>query len=110
MGANGFLDAGNAGAVEVVVVLARLYELVVLYVRLHRLSIQGQVGLIFGFFFIHFVEKDDNIKTEGGKLCLGKSYCQFSVVPQAKLILMKMLRPDEKHFCFNPFRNSWQKF
>jgi hypothetical protein len=50
MGANGFLDAGNAGAVEVVVVLARLYELVVLYVRLHRLSIQGQAGLIFGFF------------------------------------------------------------
>ncbi len=47
MGANGFLDAGNAGAVQVVIVLARLYELVVLYVRLHRLSIPGEAGLIF---------------------------------------------------------------
>ncbi len=55
-----FLDAGNAGAIEVVIVLARLYELVVLYVRLHRLSIHEQAGLIFGFFFIHFVEKEEN--------------------------------------------------
>ncbi len=77
MRSNGFLDAGNAGAIEVVVVLARLYELVVLYVRLHRLSVQGQAGLMFGFFSSISLRKMKILKQKGGKLGLGKFVLSF---------------------------------